>query len=338
MKHILTLAITLAILSLAFVSCNDKDNDIPVTGLTLSLPLLDEDGNPIPIELGTRWRLELHAEVTPVFATHQKVTWSSSNPSIVTVDQYGFVTANPTTPGTATITAKIEGTNFAASCDIIVFFAPPAPSADPNDEFYIVTYEVDPDFEALTAFFNNGLADYDITLMSPRLNAWRAIYKAAIPQFEKFTIALPYTLGSHRALAVQMHYTTTANVWPFRTPTEDAPAFTRMTGDENNPNSDATFELLRADRTTTSSGSVPHSSTPPGFAVVDGLGLNQAAVLAAIAGIYVPGINNNTPVVGNNNFISLFCNPAGWTVIRDDRTFWFRSKLDPNDWFVAERQ
>lgn len=66
---------------------------------------------------------KLIATITPDVATNQTVSWSSSNPSIATVDSEGLVTAIAV--GTATITATTtDGTNLSASCDVTVSIIP----------------------------------------------------------------------------------------------------------------------------------------------------------------------------------------------------------------------
>ena len=61
--------------------------------------------------------MTLTATVKPAVIAHETVTWSSSNPSVATVDAAtGVVTA--ATPGTATITASLYGAT--ASCELTV--------------------------------------------------------------------------------------------------------------------------------------------------------------------------------------------------------------------------
>ena len=60
--------------------------------------------------------MTLTATVEPDDIAHETVTWSSSNPSVATVDAMGVVTAD--TPGTATITASLYGVT--ASCELTV--------------------------------------------------------------------------------------------------------------------------------------------------------------------------------------------------------------------------
>lgn len=62
----------------------------------------------------------IKANVLPSDASNKSLEWTSSNPSVATVDNDGFVTAVST--GTATITATTtDGSKLSASCEITVF-------------------------------------------------------------------------------------------------------------------------------------------------------------------------------------------------------------------------
>ncbi|WP_025027157.1 Ig-like domain-containing protein [Caldalkalibacillus mannanilyticus] len=82
---------------------------IPVTGVSLSRKVM-------PVHFG--YPHELKATVTPSNATNQKLIWSSSDPSIVSVDQTGAITAQTT--GTAIVTVTTQDGNMQASCKIYV--------------------------------------------------------------------------------------------------------------------------------------------------------------------------------------------------------------------------
>ena len=60
----------------------------------------------------------LTAEISPATATNKKITWSSSNPSVVSVTSSGKITAKK--EGTATITVTTEDGRKTASCRITV--------------------------------------------------------------------------------------------------------------------------------------------------------------------------------------------------------------------------
>lgn len=85
-----------------------KANVIPVTGISL---------DKTSYEMTEGDEITLIATVNPDNATNKNVTWSSSDPSVATVDN-GKVKA--VKAGTATITVKPEDGNFSASCEISV--------------------------------------------------------------------------------------------------------------------------------------------------------------------------------------------------------------------------
>jgi uncharacterized protein YjdB len=82
---------------------------VPVTGISL---------NNTFITLAPGGTADLTAEITPQDATNQNITWSSSDPSIATVDNSGKVTA--VDGGTATITATAADGGFTAECEVHV--------------------------------------------------------------------------------------------------------------------------------------------------------------------------------------------------------------------------
>ena len=82
---------------------------IPVTTVTLDKKEL---------ELVEGGYAQLTATVLPEDATNKNVTWSSSNESIVIVDQNGNVTAKA--PGIATITVTTEDGSKTATCEVTV--------------------------------------------------------------------------------------------------------------------------------------------------------------------------------------------------------------------------
>lgn len=80
---------------------------VPITGLTINR-------SEMPLSIGSRGVLS--ANVTPYNATNSIITWTSSDPSVATVDNSGNVTAEGV--GTAVITASVG--SFAVSCTITV--------------------------------------------------------------------------------------------------------------------------------------------------------------------------------------------------------------------------
>ena len=101
----------------------DEDLLIPVLGVTLnstSLRLYGDDDD------------QLTAKVLPVDAANKSVVWSSSDPSVATVDQSGFVTA--VSVGTAEVYAQAG--DFVATCYVTVD-EPTVASLDYIDEYGI---------------------------------------------------------------------------------------------------------------------------------------------------------------------------------------------------------
>lgn len=93
-------------------SANDVANQNrpsgPPTGISL-----DED----MINLKVGGTFELTAVVGPDNAADKRVTWSSSDTSVATIDNYGFVTV--VRPGSAIITAKTVVGDFMANCMVV---------------------------------------------------------------------------------------------------------------------------------------------------------------------------------------------------------------------------
>ena len=86
---------------------------VPVTGVTL---------NKIVLELYTRGSETLTATIAPANATNKKVTWTSSNPAVATVDANGKVTAKSI--GLADITVTTEDGGYTATCRVGVVRRP----------------------------------------------------------------------------------------------------------------------------------------------------------------------------------------------------------------------
>ena len=103
-----------AIIGFSFTSCDTGTNDdssyrVPVTGVSLNTNATTIlQGNTQP----------LHAIITPVNATNQNVTWSSSNPAVAIVSANGVVTA--VSAGTATITVRTADGGFTDSAVVTV--------------------------------------------------------------------------------------------------------------------------------------------------------------------------------------------------------------------------
>lgn len=95
---------------------NNDSDVVPVTGVTL-----DKTG--MVLETGSSERLT--ATVAPADATNKSVTWSSSEPTVATVDTNGNV--NAVSAGTAIITVTTEDGNKTATCAVTVTAAPTDP-------------------------------------------------------------------------------------------------------------------------------------------------------------------------------------------------------------------
>ncbi len=99
----------------AFTINDDNENytyvePIHVQGITISHEELEIDTNTV----GT----QLEYEITPNNAEYQYVEWTSSDNTVVTVDNDGVLT--PHKPGTATITVKTIDGNYTDECNVTV--------------------------------------------------------------------------------------------------------------------------------------------------------------------------------------------------------------------------
>ena len=86
-----------------------RENDIPVTGITVTLQSMD-------LEVGDKVYLETTVE--PIYATNRNVSYSSSNEECATIDNNGLITALAV--GSSKLTATTEDGAFSASCDLTV--------------------------------------------------------------------------------------------------------------------------------------------------------------------------------------------------------------------------
>lgn len=94
---------------------SDADGTHTVTLMVgISVTSISVDRTEVAIKKGES--LELKATVSPADATDKTVSWSSSNPAVVTVSAYGVV--NAVGPGTAVVTAKVG--DKTASCAVSV--------------------------------------------------------------------------------------------------------------------------------------------------------------------------------------------------------------------------
>jgi len=90
-------------------TCKVTVTSVKVTGITL-------DKTSFEINVGSETTLK--ATVKPSDATNKSVTWSSSDPSVASVDEGGKVTAKKA--GTATITVTTKDGSYKAECTVTV--------------------------------------------------------------------------------------------------------------------------------------------------------------------------------------------------------------------------
>ena len=101
---------------------------VPVTGVKIDTPQ-------VTLTVG-RYTL-LSAEIQPTDATDHAVSWESSNPSVATVDQYGYVQA--ISEGKAEITVTTHDGGFTAKCTVTVSNNPqPSPGGGGDNGALIV--------------------------------------------------------------------------------------------------------------------------------------------------------------------------------------------------------
>lgn len=90
--------------------------EVTVISSVIHVQSITLDQTNITMVVGTD--MKLTATILPKDATNQKVTWSSDNTNIASVDQNGNVTANKS--GSTTITVKTEDGGFTAECKVKV--------------------------------------------------------------------------------------------------------------------------------------------------------------------------------------------------------------------------
>ena len=125
MKKLKSLCVSLLALSaLGLVSCNESTSNTPATSSQPTTSVvagdkvkgvsLDEE----IIQMDAGYTKQLNAQVTPASATNKKVTWSSSDTAVATVDQTGLVTA--VNAGDCVIKATTEDGGYEAECEVSV--------------------------------------------------------------------------------------------------------------------------------------------------------------------------------------------------------------------------
>lgn len=125
MKKLKSLCVSLLALSaLGLVSCNESTSNTPATSNQPTTSVVSGDkvkGVSLDeeiIQMDAGYTKQLNAQVTPASATNKKVTWSSSDTAVATVDQTGLVTA--VNAGDCVIKATTEDGGYEAECEVSV--------------------------------------------------------------------------------------------------------------------------------------------------------------------------------------------------------------------------
>ena len=93
-----------------------SSDNVPVTGITMDKPELVFNSS-------SGRSVELQATVLPDHATNKKLTWSTNQEQVATVDEHGIVTA--VGEGRAVITATTDDGDFQASSHVTVDWTAP---------------------------------------------------------------------------------------------------------------------------------------------------------------------------------------------------------------------
>lgn len=101
-------------------TCGNKEATCSISVIdTTPVPVTSVSFDPSSITIGLSGTQTLSPNLLPANATNKNLSWSSSNSSIVSVDQTGKITAN--TVGEVTITAtSTDGSNKSGSCVVTV--------------------------------------------------------------------------------------------------------------------------------------------------------------------------------------------------------------------------
>ncbi|MDO4439154.1 MAG: Ig-like domain-containing protein [Eubacteriales bacterium] len=129
----------------------------PLEGISIKESSLNmEPGQTITLDVRLQPQNALDVDVNDVI-------WTSSNPSVISIDNLGFITAVST--GTATVTAELKG--FKASCTINV-----RPAGTEDAELDL------PDYVVKGNWGTSGLGNWTFTDAGGRMymNQWAAIY------------------------------------------------------------------------------------------------------------------------------------------------------------------
>lgn len=113
-----------------------QGEDYPIINIPVASVALDQE----ELSLFAGENETVIASVLPLVASNQKVTWTSSDDTVATVDENGVVTA--VSAGTAVITVTTEDGSLTASCTVTVAPKPSSGSSDRDDSSSTPSYPV----------------------------------------------------------------------------------------------------------------------------------------------------------------------------------------------------
>lgn len=113
-----------------------QGEDYPIINIPVTSVALDQE----ELSLVAGENETLTASILPLVASNQKVTWTSSDDTVATVDENGVVTA--VSAGTAVITVTTEDGGLTATCTVAVTPKPSSGSSDRDDSSSTPSYPV----------------------------------------------------------------------------------------------------------------------------------------------------------------------------------------------------
>ena len=201
--------------------------DVPVTDVSL-------DQSSVYLKTGDT--VQLTAAVEPANAANQGLTWTSSSPSVATVDSTGKVTA--VGEGTATITVTTADGGYTATC--VVTVSSTEMKVEVKEGITEVPYAFR-DLENLntpekittamrTAITQLGIpsgntAVYDVTLMVNDGSGWKKADASNFPA-SGLTVTLPYPQGTNGSYRFKVVHMFTTNDFGKTPGTTETPAVT----------------------------------------------------------------------------------------------------------------
>lgn len=178
------IALLLIIILPAFFSCTEKEQEIRVESVTISMPSAE-------LEVGKT--LQLSVTVTPTGATNKDITWSSSNPSVASISAAGLVTA--LSEGTTTITAAADGKK--GECNVSVVKAAIAVTEVKLDKTELTLYEGEE--ETLTTTVLPDDATDKTILWTSSDNSIATVESGKVKAIGKGTAKITATAGGNSA-------------------------------------------------------------------------------------------------------------------------------------------